>query len=429
MRELIHPGQFAGHKAVVVGAARSGLAAVRLLSALGASVALADSRGPGEEARGLCADLGVEVVAGEHRPEHFAAADLVVLSPGVNIHKLAPALADVPERKIVGELELASWFVSEPMAAVTGTSGKTTTAGLLAAMCEAAGKKVFLGGNIGTPLSEYLLSGERAELLVLEVSSFQLATARSFAPHVGVWTSFAPNHLDWHESLEEYFAAKLSMFERMSAGDLAVVPLTLREAIEPKNLAVKRIYFVAAGRFENPRLVGEHNQANMEAAWLAAKALGVGEADAARGAAAYEPQPHRLETFLTVGGVRFVDDSKATTLDALEAALNAFDAPVLLVAGGIFKGGDAAALAPLIRKKVKAVCGCGASREVFEAAWASAADFDWKPTMAEAVAALWQKAEPGDVILLSPATSSFDAYENYKSRGEDFKRAAREAAC
>ena len=231
MREFIHGDQLRGHTAVVLGAGTSGLAAARLLVRLGATVRLLERNA--EVAEGLPASEGFSVIGGEHRPEHFEGAGLVVMSPGIPRSKVASLLPDGAQ--VVSELELASWFISEPVIAVTGTNGKTTTTTLIGRILEENGRKVFVGGNIGTPLSQYLLDGQPAEILVLEVSSFQLQNSPSFRPRVGVLLNFSSNHLDYHENMEEYLQAKLSMFARMEAGDLAVAPLSMKDELEKRS--------------------------------------------------------------------------------------------------------------------------------------------------------------------------------------------------
>lgn len=426
MRQLIHAGQLQGHTVAVMGTGASGLAAMKLLRALGATVRLLDRKDPGEEIRAQAAALDVQLIVGEHAPEHFAGLDLLVVSPGVPVLKLGHVLGHLPQEKIVSELELASWFVTEPMLAVTGTSGKTTTVSLIGHMLRTAGREVFVGGNIGTPLSEYLLSDQQADVLVLEVSSFQLQNCHSFHPHVAVLLNVRPNHLDFHATMEEYLGAKLKLFARQTDKDLAVAPLELRDELEARNFTKgKRVYFVPTARFADSKLIGKHNQANTEAAWLAARAFGVDEATAASAVASFEPLPHRLTPVAEKNGVLFVDDSKATTLDAMAAAVQAFDRPVRLLAGGVFKGGEPAALLPVFQGRVKSVGLFGASREVFESAWAGHVPLSWDATLEDAVRRLFAQAQPGEVILLSPATASFDLYSGYKARGDDFIRVAR----
>ncbi|MFW5488217.1 MAG: UDP-N-acetylmuramoyl-L-alanine--D-glutamate ligase [Desulfovibrio sp.] len=423
MQELIHQGQLTGYKGAVVGTGSSGLAATRLLCALGASVRLLDVKEPSDEVRSLCTELGVDLQVGPHSAKQFKDRDIVVLSPGVQLSKLRKYMKTVPDRKIVSELELASWFTVAPIIAVTGTNGKTTTTRLISRMLEFSGRKVFTGGNIGTPLSEYLLSGQKADALVLEVSSFQLSTCRSFKPQVGLLLNISENHLDYHADMEEYFEAKLSMFRRQTDRDLAIFPLELREAIEKRvDLKAKRVYFVPSQRFDAPHLPGAHNKANLEAAWLAARAFGVTEHVAQRAVKDFKPDPNRLEVVAEKNGLLFVNDSKATTIAAVAAALQAFDRPIRLLVGGKFKGGDLGALVPLFENRVLSVCGFGASREIFEQAWEGKIPMHWEKTMEPAVARLVSEASKGDVILLSPGTSSFDLYKNYEARGEDFRR-------
>lgn len=424
MREFIHEDQLRGHKAAVVGAGASGLASARLLVKMGAAVRVLEKSEAAAAA--IPGGQGFEVLAGEHRPEHFAGADLVVLSPGIPRSKMAGLLP--AGAQVVSELELGSWFVSEPVIAVTGTNGKTTTTTLISRILEKNGKKVFTGGNIGTPLCEYLLGAERAEILVLEVSSFQLQNSPSFHPRVGVLLNFSANHLDYHETVEEYLEAKLSMFAHMDSRDLAVVPLSMKEELEARNFtAARRVYFVASQRFSCPGLPGEHNRENMEAAYLACRYFGLSEEDVQQGIDGFSTLPHRMEAVAEHDGVVFVDDSKSTTVDSMIAALKSQDRPVRLLAGGVFKGGDLGAVLPLIRDKVRAVYLFGRSREIFEQAWGDCGkDMSWDATLEEALFRAASEARGGECVLLSPATASFDLFANYKERGRVFQRAVRE---
>ncbi|MGX9365284.1 UDP-N-acetylmuramoyl-L-alanine--D-glutamate ligase [Desulfoplanes sp. PS50] len=424
MHELIHPGQLKGHHAVVVGAGRSGIAAARLLAALGASTRLVERNDEGitQRVRDLALEFGWELRTGAHTRDDFAGVDLVVLSPGVPLSSIKDL---IPEKtKVVSELELASWFVSEPMVAVTGTTGKTTTTALIGHILERCGKTVFVGGNIGVPLSEYLLAGKPADILVLEVSSFQLQHTDSFHPMVGVFVNFSPNHLDFHASEEEYFMAKLSLFAKMQERDLAVLHLSLKDELEARVFTgAKRVYYLGTNRFDCPHLRGPHNQENLEAAWLVCRYFNIPEQDVAGSLADFRPKPHRLEIVGEYQGITFVDDSKATTITALEAALKSFDHPIILLAGGIFKGGEPASLNALIRERVKGICLFGASREIFEPAWKDVVPTVWSPTLEQAVENACLQARSGDVVLLSPATSSFDLFKNYKERGQAFSKA------
>lgn len=416
----------AGELAVVVGAGRSGLAAARLLRREGARVRLLDSNPKafaGREAlAGELRALGIELLLGEHKPEMFADAAFVVPSPGMPAVRLQ-GLADAKTSEILAEMELAwRYLADEPVLAVTGTSGKTTTASLAAAMLHEQGYAVFLGGNIGTPLSEYVLAGAKADALVLEISSFQLQTCTTFCPRAGILLNITPNHLDYHKDMEEYIAAKFRLFRCQDESDLAVLGAELRPLAARFGLKARTVFVEATERFPHSKLMGRHNRINEEAAWQACRLFGVQEESAARAVARFAPLPHRLERARELRGVLYVNDSKCTTVSALQVALEAFDRPVRLLCGGKFKGGDLAALSPLVKKKVKEVVLFGASREHFEKAWQGIVPLTWHATLAPAVRFVSANARPGEVVLLAPATSSYDLYRNYEERGDDFKR-------
>lgn len=422
---MIHSGQLKGHRAVVVGSAASGRAACRLLHALGASVRWVDrdAKNLDQAARDLAEQSGWDVRLGEHKAEDFKGMDLVVLSPGVPVKKIIPLLS--PMTRVVAELELASWFVSEPMVAITGTNGKSTTTTLIGHVLEFAGKKAFTGGNLGIPLSDYLIGKEQADVLVLEVSSFQLQNCSSFHPQVAILLNFSPNHLDFHEDIEEYLSSKLKVFAKQTEQDLAIVPLALREELEKrKAIRARRVFFIESARFQCPNLPGRHNAENIEAASLACRYFGISDEVFQQALLTYSPLPHRVERVGEFNGVLVVDDSKGTTVDAMRVAIEAMDRPVHLLAGGIFKGGDLVSLVPLLKDRVKSVVLFGGSRDIFEEAWRGAVEMVWVETIEAAVATAFQKAKPGEVILLSPATSSFDQFANYKERGKAFCRAA-----
>ncbi|MFP4516097.1 MAG: UDP-N-acetylmuramoyl-L-alanine--D-glutamate ligase [Desulfovibrionales bacterium] len=425
MRELLHTGQLKGHQAVVVGAGRSGRAAAGLLHLLGARVRLLETNPEtaGREVRDLAETRGWDLRVGPHTPSDFEDAQMVVLSPGVPRRAIAPFMPERPVQ-VLAELELASWFVSEPIIGVTGTNGKTTTTTLIGHILESCGRKTFLGGNLGIPLSEYVTGGGQAEILVLEASSFQLQNVSSFHPRVGVLLNFSANHLDFHADMDEYLDAKLKLFARQTPKDLAILPLKMKELLEGREeIKASRTYFIGSSRFACPALPGRHNQENMEAAYLACRYFGVSENDAAKAIATYVPLPHRMERIGEREGVLFIDDSKATTVDAMMAALDAVDRPVHLLAGGVFKGGDLTIGRDLLKNKVRSVSLFGGSRELFEAAWEGTVPLSWHQTIDEAVQNAASKALPGEAVLLSPATSSFDQFTSYKERGKAFRQA------
>ena len=421
----------AGDKAAVLGAGRSGMAALKLLWRLGAELRLLerDEKNISAEARAFIELNKVQLICGEHAPQHFAGLDVLVLSPGVPVSKIFPLLPDSSAERpeLLAEMELA-WrqLRGEPVLAVSGTSGKTTTASLAAAMLRRQGLSVFLGGNIGTPLSEYVLDGRRADVLVLEISSFQLQTCSSFHPRVGVLLNIAENHLDYHADMREYIEAKFRLFRWQDEGDLAVFGKGLEALVKRMSIKARQAYFTPRGRFLQAQLFGEHNQANMEAAYQACREFGVSEEKAAQAVAAFKPLPHRLERVDEIDGVLFVNDSKCTTVAALKVALEAFDRPVRLLAGGRFKGGDLASLRTLIRERTQVVGLFGEGREYFEKAWQDVVPLNWSPSLEEAVRTLAADAQSGEVVLLAPAAASFDLYVNYEARGNDFKRIVKE---
>ena len=248
-----------GELAVVVGAGRSGLAAARLLAGKGARVRLLERDAVSADVKSQIGDLGVELIVGEHRPEHFENSAIIVPSPGIPASRLERFTrrtgTGTRHPEILAEMELAWRYLDgEPVLAVTGTSGKTTTASLAAAMLQAQGYTVFLGGNIGTPLSEYLLSGRKADVLVLELSSFQLQTCSTFCPRVGVLLNISSNHLDYHRDMREYTEAKFRLFRCQEEGDLAVLGADLKPLARAFRLKARQVYIEDGGRFAKCRL-------------------------------------------------------------------------------------------------------------------------------------------------------------------------------
>jgi len=421
---------FQSRQAVVVGAGVSGLAACRFLLTLGARVRLVDAK-PSLTDEVLLkvhadpASVGLTLCAGAHTPQQFADADLIVLSPGVQVKKLAQVLAGVDPERVVAEMEFASWFLSEPVIAITGTNGKTTTTTLVGHILREAGLSTFVGGNIGTPLCDYLLCKTPVDVLVIEISSFQLQNCRTFKPRVAALLNFSANHLDYHLDMEEYLSAKLQLFARQDRGCVAIAPAQMRAELEVRGFSkAQRDYFTADTDFDCPALPGAHNRENIAAAWRMVRPFGVTQAQARAAIASFRALPHRIEPVGETGGVLFVNDSKATTLDSVCAAVKSFDRPVRLLLGGVFKGGEVATLLPVLRGRVASIGLFGASREIFEPVLAPHFPVSWDENLEGAVRRQFTLSQPGDVILLSPATSSFDAYKSYTERGRDFARIA-----
>lgn len=417
-----------GAKAAVVGAGLSGKAAARLLAMLGAGVRVLERnpKGPDREFTDWAASNGVEIITGEHAPEHFKGLDMVVLSPAVPRAAIEPLLPGVNSPEILAEMELAGRYAQGKILAVTGSNGKTTSTALAAHVLKAAGLSVFTGGNIGAPLADFVAQGGQADVLALEVSSFQAQCLSTFKPDVAILLNFSPNHLDWHADMEEYLQAKLNLFANMDDDGLAVLPESMRAELEPRDFTpARRAYFKSMDRFPSKVLPGAHNQANMEAVFAAVSRFGVSEETMRTAIETFRPFPHRMERVHEENGVVWINDSKSTTLESMRAALETVNAPVILLAGGKFKGGDPAGLLPAIKGKVREVWLYGASREVFESAWAGKVPVHYRTTLAEAVAAFRPELKAGDTVLLSPGTSSYDQYANYRVRGDDFRAIAR----
>ena len=410
-------------RVVVLGAARSGLSAARLAKQAGAEVSLLERSPsiPEPEIGAALRAAGIELEQGPHTPNQFQGAELVILSPGIaeqNIAGLLPASRRPP---VYSELELASWFVRDPVIAVTGSNGKTTTVSLIAKIFRDIGKQVFLGGNIGIPLSEYVLQGQPADVLVLEVSSFQLQHTWTFHPQVAVFLNFYANHLDYHEDLDAYWRAKMNIFANQQEGDTMILPSAwAKEVARESTGRASKTYLRSGAGYVCPALRGAHNQENMEAAVLACACFGVERAQAAEAIRTYPGLPHRMQMLGAIRGLRFVNDSKATTVEAQAAALRSFREPVLLLAGGKLKGGHPQRLESLVAERVKVAGLFGASREIFEKAWGDSVPMFWKPSLEAAFQKIVSLGVPGDVVLLSPGTASFDLFENYEHRGQAF---------
>lgn len=440
-----------GRDILVVGLARSGIAAARFLAGRGARVRATDAA-PAERLQAAVAELralGIDPEVGGHRPESFERAELIVISPGVP-HDLPPlAAARARGVPVIGELELAARFVAEPIVAVTGTNGKTTVTELTGAMLAASGRHVFVGGNIGTPLIAYADSGApRADIVVAEVSSFQLDTIDTFHPQVGVLLNITDDHLDRYSGFEAYARSKLRLFENQGPGDLAILngadPVVRSRAGAIRSTVLffgapggggaaevvdRELRLRLPGRAETAidltrfRLRGPHNRENAAAAALAALAAGATPPGIQEAVDTFAAAPHRLETVATVGGVEYVNDSKATNVDAVLRGLECFDRPVVLLMGGADKGGDFRRLRDGVRTRARALVLVGGARRAIRAALGDLVETHEVERMDAAVHRAAALAQPGDVVLLGPGCASFDRYANYQERGDDFRRA------
>lgn len=445
-------GLYRNRRALVVGLGRSGVAACSLLRLHGADVVATDRR-TGAELDPKALELDARLVLGSHPPELLEDIDWIVLSPGVPLS--LPLLVAARRRGIPiwSELELGFRHLEGTVVAVTGTKGKSTTATLLRDMLVAGGREARLAGNIGAPLSSELEGSSPGTVFVLEVSSFQLASVVSFRPHVAVLLDVTPDHLDWHASFDDYVRAKARIFENQRRDDWAVVyggnRLTVDMATKGKS---KKLYFAldclgekyphvhkegpwivrhengettALASLEEFSLPGEHNRVNAMAASAAAALLGVSGEDLEDAIEQFEGLPHALERVAEIDGVRFYNDSKATNIQAVRAALDSFDVPIVLILGGRFKGGDFRDLRVVAAKRVKHVLAIGESRDRVKAALEGVVRVELCDDLESAVERARANAVAGDVVLLSPAGSSFDMFRDYQERGERFRQIVR----
>jgi UDP-N-acetylmuramoylalanine--D-glutamate ligase len=426
-------------RVLVVGLRTTGDAVVRHFARAGTPIVVVEEHPdqPGFEGRVDAARrLGAQVVPApppEGWPELVAGSALVVPSPGVRpAHPVwaAAAAAGVPVR---GDVDLGVELAPMPVVAVTGTNGKTTVTTLVAAMLDTSGVRAAAAGNIGDAVLDVLAASPPPEVLVVEVSSFQLhATSATFRPHVAVLTNVASDHLDWHGSFAEYAAVKGRVFAHQGPDDLLVAnrddPVVMELAAHAPggvlacsgdDLAPGLRAVLDAGGWRAP-----HDRANAAVAAAAARAVGSTAAGEEHALATRTRLHHRVEPVGKAGGVEYLDDSKATNPHATLAAVSGFDRVVLL-AGGDSKGVDLAALRP-VADRLRAVVAIGDAPEEVEAAFAALVPTVRARSMDEAVTLAAARAEPGDVVLLSPACASYGWYRNYEERGDDFQRAVRE---
>ena len=436
---------------VVAGLGRTGRALVRFLARRGARITVTDSAAPGDLSDALTeirefGDTVVETALGGHDPAVFASADMIVLSPGVP-HTLPPirqaAVQGIP---VIGEIELAFRFMKTPIVAITGTNGKSTATLLAGQMLKDAGFRVFVGGNLGTPLIAYADADDTADFAVAEISSFQLDTIDRFRPQVAVLLNITADHLDRYADFEAYIRSKGRIFENQTGQDVAVANRAdpameklapdIRAQMLPFNANPADAAGAAVGEshveFRMPGqaphtldcrripLIGAHNRENIAAAGLAALAAGASFASIRQTVGAFHGLAHRMTPVATIDGVHYIDDSKATNVDAVVRALASFSTPVILIMGGREKGGSYAALKPLFSGRVKHLVVLGKAARTIESALGDAAPTRRAASMAEAVRIAKRHASAGDTVLLSPACASFDMYESYAQRGDDF---------
>jgi UDP-N-acetylmuramoylalanine--D-glutamate ligase len=432
--------RYSNQNVAVLGAGLSGAAAALLLRSEGAKVTVLDSADEKKLLRSTIDNLrgqGVRVIAGADADRDSNNYDFVVTSPGIDPASALGRNFWARKIDIIGELELGWRSVEIPVIAVTGTNGKTTTTEMLAQMLNQCGQKTIACGNIGKPLSEVAREKIKYDVLTVEVSSFQLETIKAFHPSIALWLNFAPDHLDRYRSVGEYRAAKLRLFENQTADDVAIINANE----ELPELRARKISFSAYSnrgdfrlsegailfqnqpvlRMNQTKLRGAHNIENLMATLAAGHARGVSFEQMVPPLSAYEPQPHRCEFVRQINGVDYINDSKATNLDALEKALQAQSKPVILLAGGKDKGFTYESLRALVKEKVRATVLIGEMAKQIARDWDGAAKSELATSLADAVERARAIAQAGEVVLFSPGTSSFDMFKSYADRGDQFR--------
>jgi UDP-N-acetylmuramoylalanine--D-glutamate ligase len=450
------PMELNGKRVLVVGLGRSGVASALFLKSRGARVTVSDAKSEDQLREQIPAllDAGIAVETGAHGERTFQNQDLIVVSPGVPVDAEPLTQARALGQPVIGEIELASQFLSGPVVAITGSNGKTTTTTLVGEILFAGGLKTLVGGNIGTAAISLADKATSETVAVLEVSSFQLETIRSFRPKIAVVLNVTPDHLDRHRTFAAYVDAKARIFENQQPDDFAVlnaddptcVELAGRTRAQVSWFSRKREVesgaFVRDGKVVFRRngpeqqvmpvseipLKGSHNLENVLAAVCTGVLMGCAPEKIRATIRNFKAVEHRLEYVATVRGVEYYNDSKATNVDATIKALESFSANIHLILGGKDKGSDYTALNDLLRQRVKSVYTIGAAARKIQSQIQGATQIVSSGTIEIAVKQAATAAQPGDFVLLAPACASFDQFQNYEHRGRAFKDLVRQLA-
>ncbi len=443
-----------GKKILVVGFGDSGRAAAQWLVTQRAHVTVSELKETSELDKYVLQDLlgsEIKVECGGHRVETFLESDLIVVSPGVPLDIEPLVAARQKGLPIVGELELASRYLKTPAIGVTGTNGKSTVVKLIGNMLQRTGRSVFVGGNFGPPLTEYIGGEQAADFAVLELSSFQLDTVETFSPLMALILNVSPDHLDRYKDYQSYARSKERIFSHQGPGQMLILndddpwlrslqpeggPRVFRYGIEReawRDAFLENGYIAAimpereAARFRLERfaLPGDHNRLNLMAAIMASLLLGVPPPDLQEAIDHFEGLPHRLELVDEIRGVAFYNDSKATNIDAAIKSITSFLRPIILIAGGRHKGSDYLPLIEAASQNVKGAVFLGEAGRLLAEASAGRIPWQMATDMSDAVALAFAKAKEGDVVLLAPACSSFDMFRNFEHRGMVFREAVK----
>jgi UDP-N-acetylmuramoylalanine--D-glutamate ligase len=437
-----------GKKVLIVGLGKTGEALLSFLLNHGARVMISEKKNSEEMSQkfSLWKKRSVQVESGKHELESFLQSDFIVPSPGV---PMIPELAAARKKgiKIISEIELAYKFLRGKIIGITGSNGKSTTATLTHKILKEGGLKAFLAGNIGTPLISFVENSEDDHVYVTEISSFQLEYADEFKAPISVFLNISPDHLDWHSSFAAYFGAKKKLLANQNEDDIAILNRDDLRVWRLEKESKARVYAFSRERKVSPGcytegdwvvlqdkkeerllrsaeipLIGIHNQENIMASSLVGHIFGLSLRQIKESIKGFKGLEHRLEKVLTIKGIDFYNDSKATNVDATLKSIQSFDRKIILILGGRDKGGDFHKLAKAIREKVKKTILIGEAKEKIARTLNNTVPSESVSSLREAVRAGYSEARPGEIILLSPACASFDMFQSFEERGKVFKQ-------
>lgn len=441
-----------GKKVVVIGMGKTGIASAQFLGGRGARVVVTDEKSADQWPEDFATINGeLWLTLGDYTPSVVTDADLIIPSPGVPPHNALLKEALRRNIPILSEIELAHRFIQVPIIAVTGTNGKTTTTTLLGEIMNAAGKRTWVGGNIGNPLIAFAQGRFPADYVVAEISSFQLQWIQTFRPHVAVLLNITRDHTDYHGSFSDYVSVKSRIFANQTENDFAVIDAEDGQRTEITTRIQSRIIRFssrdvlqegACVQDENIvlnlpelktetyplsmiNLPGAHNRENVMAAVAAARLCGCSREIIVSAVQSFRGLPHRIEFVTEKNSVKFYDDSKGTNVGSVQRALETFSQPIILLMGGRDKEGDFESLKSLLTQKAKKIILFGEARDRIESLIGRDVPLMKEAKMKDAVLRAYREAQPGDVVLLSPGCASFDEFANYKERGNFFKEIVR----
>ncbi len=434
-----------GKEILVLGLGLSGEAVCRLLAERGALVRISEGFDTPEVRARLEAlkDHLAQYEIGGHTANFCGNSKMVITSPGINAQSLCASGIISKKAVVLGELELGFLFCPAPIIAITGTNGKSTTTRLIGRILSSGGRHTVLCGNIGNPLSGEIDRLTASSVAVVEVSSFQLETIREFKPHIAILLNITADHYDRHGNYENYKTSKFKVFENQSEKDWAILNSTFLKDSITKNIKSRRLFFSHQNkeitieidgkkefiaREKELFLKGTHNLDNVQSAAIAAGIMGIDKRVIRESVISFKPLAHRCEKVASSGGIEFVDDSKATNIDASRAALEESRGKVILIAGGRDKGGNYGSISSLVKKNVKAMVLIGEAAGIMESVFKKEVPVTRAVSMREAVEKSISLAETGDTVLLSPMCSSFDMFSDYKERGEVFSAEVKKRA-